>query len=212
MLERGGGPAETAMLSTIPAILASALLPLLTLDCVSGRNIHWYAGPYLGFVHQFEVCPSVERVVLIFRISHFNPVRPFDNQILSGNMTFRVDVMDNHWTFVDFAVRSNNQWKENAFIMNFPKTGCSSLRENVPDFFRIIAKYSGASTDKAVPCRVPAGRYIFSNEPVNWTFPHFPVMPYGHYRIRARARPSSTSTRINFCMILDVEAIPKPGG
>ncbi|XP_034232282.1 uncharacterized protein LOC117640127 isoform X2 [Thrips palmi] len=184
MLERGGGPAETAMLSTIPAILASALLPLLTLDCVSGRNIH----------------------------CHFNPVRPFDNQILSGNMTFRVDVMDNHWTFVDFAVRSNNQWKENAFIMNFPKTGCSSLRENVPDFFRIIAKYSGASTDKAVPCRVPAGRYIFSNEPVNWTFPHFPVMPYGHYRIRARARPSSTSTRINFCMILDVEAIPKPGG
>ncbi|XP_034238092.1 uncharacterized protein LOC117643358 [Thrips palmi] len=146
----------------------------------------------------------------LIRASHFNPARPYDLQTISGNLTFKEDMRDNYWSRVDLAVRSNNQWKENAFVFNFPKLGCTAIREHAPDFFRVVAKYSGAPTDKAIPCVIPAGVYVVKNESVSWTFPNFPVIPYGRYRFRVTSRSSSTSRTPVLCLEVDCEAIPKP--
>ena len=54
------------------------------------------------------------------------------------------------------AQRSNNEWKENALVFNFPNVGCTALREHIPDLFRVAAKLSGAPMDKKMPCVIPA--------------------------------------------------------
>lgn len=46
--------------------------------------------------------------------------------------------------------RSNNQWKENAFVFNLP-AACSAIREHIPDLFRVM--FGGLS--KRGPCHVP---------------------------------------------------------
>ncbi|XP_034256781.1 uncharacterized protein LOC117654311 [Thrips palmi] len=144
------------------------------------------------------------------RPSHFNPSRPFDRQTLTGYFKPKVNVTNNNWARVDLAVRSNNQWKDNAFVLNFRNSACSTMREHVPDFFRIVAKHSGATTDTKAPCVIPAGHFAFKNESVAWTFPSFPVMPYGRYKFRATGGFSKSTAHPSFCVAVDCEVIPKP--
>ncbi|XP_034231875.1 uncharacterized protein LOC117639920 isoform X2 [Thrips palmi] len=194
----------------LPIVVWSVLL--LPLDHVQSKAIKTFAGPYIAFGHTFDVCPSENLHVLNIRASHFNPFRPFELQVLVGNATFREDMMDNFWSQVHMAVRSNNQWKENAFVFNFPNVGCSAIRDHVPDLYRMLAKQSGASMDKTVPCRLPAGVWPFKNEPVNWSFPNFPIMPYGRYKFRVSARSNSNKDlrSLSACLEVDCEVIPRP--
>ncbi|XP_034238324.1 uncharacterized protein LOC117643504 [Thrips palmi] len=193
----------------LPFILLWTIGPLLALGNVRSKNINNFAGPYIAFGHKFDPCPSDGTIEVLIRASHFNPARPYDLQTISGNLSSKEDMKDNYWSRVEMAVRSNNQWKDNAFIFNFPRLGCTAIREQVPDLFRIIAKHSGAPTDKAAPCVIPAGVYVLKNESVSWTFPNFPVIPYGRYRFRVTSR-SITSRTTLLCLEVDCEAIPKP--
>ncbi|XP_034240745.1 uncharacterized protein LOC117644986 [Thrips palmi] len=126
-------------------------------------------------------------------------------------MTFRRNIEDDFWLYVDLALRNNNEWKENAFMIKFPNVGCTALRDQAPSVFGIIAKSTGAPTDKKERCFIPKGQYDV-NGPVNWTFPNFPIMPYGRYRLHLRTLGDPYKDPIvRYCAILDCEIIPRPG-
>ncbi|XP_034232836.1 uncharacterized protein LOC117640443 [Thrips palmi] len=197
--------------SPLPSLAVWALLlPPLALDCVRSKRLHSYAGPFITYLHTWKACPSNKIVEANFRPGPFSRSRPYDLQTLSGNLTIRAPFTDRVWTETDLAVWANNQWKENAFKFPFPKTGCSELREQMPDFFRVVAKHTGASTDLKDPCVVPVGHSVLKDEPVNWTFPNFPTMPYGRYRYRMRSRLTRNSPIVCMCVAVDCEVIPKP--
>ncbi|XP_034251882.1 uncharacterized protein LOC117651715 [Thrips palmi] len=195
----------------LPSIMIWTILaPLLTFDHVRSKRLNTFAGPFIAYAHAWDLCPSDGSIEMTLRSSHFNPLKPSERQTVSGNVSFKIDYTDQFWSHADLALRSNNQWKENAFLFQFRKMGCSGIRDQIPDFFRVLAKHSGASMDRREPCVLPAGHYILKNEPVNWTFPNFPVMPYGRYRLRIRSRTARDSPVTRFCILVDCEVIPKP--
>ncbi|XP_034240132.1 uncharacterized protein LOC117644630 [Thrips palmi] len=193
--------------------LLVGVLLLNGVDQVRSKAIHTFAGPFIAFAHTIDPCPSDGIAEVFIRPSHFNPIRPFEKQTLQGYMRSSYNVSDDLLAHVDMAIRSNNQWKDNAFVFNFPNSGCTALREHLPDMYRIVAKYTGAPLDKKKPCIIPGGYFDFKNETISWTFPHFPVMPYGRYKFRISARHMSvvkTTTVPHFCVYADCEIIPKP--
>ncbi|XP_034244362.1 uncharacterized protein LOC117647001 isoform X2 [Thrips palmi] len=119
---------------------------------VESKRLNTFAGPFIAYGHSFSPCESDGGAVIHIRATHFNPLRPYDLQLLTGNFTIKENIGDDSWSLVDMAVRSNNEWKENAFVFNFPKMGCSGMREQFPNFYRIISKHTGAPMDRAVPC------------------------------------------------------------
>ncbi|XP_034245818.1 uncharacterized protein LOC117647935 [Thrips palmi] len=202
---------RSIMSSILPSIVMWTLVPLLISDHVRCKNINTYAGPFIAYVHSATMCPSDRTISHFVRFSHFNPVRPFDLQKMWGNVTFNLNFTDNFWSRIDWALRANNQWKENFYIMDFPKTGCSALRDHIPDLFRTLAKLSGAPTDKRTACVIPAGFYEFINEPVSWLLPPLTVLPYGRYRVRMKSRTDSDSRATSrLCLEVDCEFVPKP--
>ncbi|XP_034240133.1 uncharacterized protein LOC117644631 [Thrips palmi] len=160
-------------------------------------------------MNTYTSCPSDGSAVVHLRASHFRPARPYDLQVITSNLSLTRDVEDNFWLYLDLAVRNNNEWKENAFIVKFANIGCTTIRDQAPGIYGIIAKSTGAPTDKNKRCFIPKGQYDV-NGPVNWTLPNFPIMPYGRYRIHLRARGDPNSP-VRYCAIVDCEAIPKPG-
>lgn len=65
---------------------------------------------------------------------------------------------------VTLASRSNNQWKENAFVLNFKNKACSEWRTNMPDFCRKLFKMA----DKG-PCRIAPVRLQWSMDAIKQT-------------------------------------------
>ncbi|XP_034247045.1 uncharacterized protein LOC117648586 [Thrips palmi] len=196
--------------------LLSLLVGVLLLNGVgqvTSKAIHSFAGPYIAFVHTVFPCPSLRLAEVSVRASHFNPLKPFDKQTVQGYARSSYNVTDNFLTKVTMAVRSNNQWKENAFVFTFPNSGCTAIRDHLPDLFRVIAKHSGASMNKKDPCLIPGGSYKFKNESVSWTAPHFPVMPYGRYKFHMAAyfmNLTKAEAEPRFCVSCDCEIVPKP--
>ncbi|XP_034250263.1 uncharacterized protein LOC117650771 [Thrips palmi] len=142
------------------------------------------------------------------RTTHFNPSRPFDLQIATTNLSLKVDVADHFW-LVSFSVTGPRERKENAFHFKFPNVGCSVIRAHAPGIFSIISKHTGASMDKNEPCFIPKGEY-YMTEPVNMTFPYFPMMVYGRYRLHLQCR-DAPKLPVKFCGYMDFEIIPRPG-
>ncbi|XP_034239385.1 uncharacterized protein LOC117644225 [Thrips palmi] len=179
-------------MSLLCLFLGGALV-LSVLQQVQSKYINSFAGPFIVVAHTIEPCPSDGSVVLMLRPSHFYPARPFDRQTLTGQMWSKHNLTDNLLAHVDMAVRSNNQWKDNAFVFKFPNSGCSVLRDHLPDMWRIM------------------GHVVVKNESVSWTFPHFPVMPYGRYKFRVVTRFMNKAAAIPLsCLTVDCEIIPKP--
>ncbi|XP_034246208.1 uncharacterized protein LOC117648101 isoform X2 [Thrips palmi] len=183
------------------------LLPAL--DLVSSKFIPSFAGPYTAFVHTIDACPSDGTFVLQFRPTHFNRARPNERQRVTGNATVKKPVTDNFWSTVNLAVRANNEWKENFFVNKFSRQGCTAIRLHSPELFNLVVKYTGASADKNAPCVIPPGFFVVKDEPISWTFPNFPIMPYGRYRFRGTSRDSETSNITRLCIDVDCEVIPK---
>ncbi|KAJ1528379.1 hypothetical protein ONE63_006794 [Megalurothrips usitatus] len=100
--------------------------------------------------------------------------------------------------------RSNNDWKANAFVFNFPSSACSSFYDNMPDISRIV--FGGLT--KPTPC-VRQGVFKFNDQPVNWTFPNVPVMPYGYWRLRFASGPKKAK-QASICVIVEAHTIPQP--
>ncbi|XP_026285472.1 uncharacterized protein LOC113211336 [Frankliniella occidentalis] len=115
------------------------------------------------------------------RTTHFNPQKPKEIQLLNGNVTAVNRTFDDSLpAAVILDIRSNNQWKENAFVFRFRKRACTALRTNIPFFYDALFKKSEM---KGV-CSHGPGVYEVNNVPVEWTFPNVPIMPYGVYRFR----------------------------
>ncbi|XP_034240057.1 uncharacterized protein LOC117644589 [Thrips palmi] len=197
------------MRSKLHFVVMGTLPALLLIGRVCCKNINTFAGPYIVNLRMLEACPSDGTLEINVRPTHFNPSRPFDLQLLTGNVSVKEDIEDRFYANINVAVWANNQWKENFFIMTFPQCGCTAAREQAPDVFRIIADHSGAEMDKKKPCRIPPGFYVLKNEPVNLNFPYFKVMPYGRYmaRIKTRYRNSNVT---RFCLTFDFEMVQKP--
>ncbi|KAJ1526616.1 hypothetical protein ONE63_008202 [Megalurothrips usitatus] len=129
-----------------------AFTQLLAITCV----VTHFQGPFIAYVDKLTVCDygngTDYRHYLQVKITHFNPLKPFEPQIWNGNFTNPEEVNDNNKVRVRMDVRNNNQWKENAFIFNFPKDGCSNAKKHMPtDFLRFFSKGSRCAIPKVRP-------------------------------------------------------------
>ncbi|KAK3921736.1 Urease subunit beta [Frankliniella fusca] len=141
------------------------------------------------------------RMSWVLRPSHFNPLKPAELQLLSGNMTLTVPITDSLAGNASLDRWSNNQWKENAFVGVFPNGACRHTRGNIPGVFEVFFK--PGNTDV---CRIEAGVYQVEREPVDWTFPNVPIMPYGFYRFKITYYKGNDQ---HFCGAVDCHVIPK---
>ncbi|XP_052129051.1 uncharacterized protein LOC113202244 [Frankliniella occidentalis] len=173
---------------------------------VVGKNIPSFAGPYMVVLISAYDCPDnldyFDSVNM--RFSHFNPAAPYQKQRAYGNSTFKTDYDDRRWGSVIADIRSNNQWKLNAFHFNKTKNNCSDCRKDSPQWFR--AMYN-QDPNAPGPCLVKKGLYIMNGTAVDhFNAPRIPVLPYGHYRLRAI---NGIQNRMLGCMMSEIKVIPK---
>ncbi|XP_026286185.1 uncharacterized protein LOC113211881 [Frankliniella occidentalis] len=137
------------------------------------------------------------------RATHFNPLKPKALQRLTGNVTSTSGIFgDNEWAKTIVDVRSNNQWKENAFVFKFNNKACQTLKVNIPGFYEVVLK----KREVKGACMFKAGVYEFNDAPIDWTCPNVPIMPYGHYRVRIMIGKAET---LYVCWVIEAKAIPK---
>ncbi|KAJ1528911.1 hypothetical protein ONE63_007280 [Megalurothrips usitatus] len=105
--------------------------------------------------------------------------------------------------------RSNYEWKPNALVFNFPNSACSTILEQIPDFARIAF---GGQVFNRKPCVIPAGTYTYTNEPINWTFPKFPVLPYGYWRTRLLVGRNEERMACTFTEAYTIPMLPRSVG
>ncbi|XP_052129917.1 uncharacterized protein LOC127751044 [Frankliniella occidentalis] len=171
-----------------------------------GKGIHSFAGPFIIYISAVNDCKDVNSPIVTHRtrFSHFNPRRPFDKQTLSGNITVPVPIDDTWWGSITLDIRSNNQWKSNAFIFNITQHFCSAMRKNVPGYFHAAF---GLDPNSKAPCLIPNGTHTFKDEPVSWDPPNVPIMPYGFYRSH---NVGGVGRHMHACYLTECHIIPKP--
>ncbi|KAK3912925.1 Major facilitator-type transporter ecdC [Frankliniella fusca] len=215
MLRRGLSGALQALL------LTSLLGPLTTKHRVESKPatkwINSYAGPYIVTMASWRECDNVRMdevaARLLFELTQFRS-HGLDVQKklqrITGNATLIQPLTDKGSIVIRAASRSNNQWKENALILKFPKV-CQSLMDSFPDFVRKIYKIEPDDFRKnSKPCVIPKGVYEAEDVPVNWTMPRITVLPYSTWRMQfifdwgtdAKPRPVQ-------CFITEVTTHPK---
>ncbi|XP_034249696.1 uncharacterized protein LOC117650397 [Thrips palmi] len=184
---------------------ADYMIVLCIFACGSAaKSIPGYAGPYIAIVERILSCNDDDPKLRMFlHVSHFNRYNPTEKQRVSGNVTVFETFDDDVWMDIRLGLRSNNEWKKNAFVFKFPNQGCSRFRAFLPSFFSVM--YKGVSMVGA--CSVPAGVYVF-DEPVDWTFPNVPVFPYGHYLATMKGGRGNTNI-IKMCSQFELRIIPK---
>ncbi|XP_026287610.1 uncharacterized protein LOC113212946 [Frankliniella occidentalis] len=185
------------------------LVPLLALigtDAIHGKVINSLIGPYITYGERFYTCEPVNPTLpwkWYIRHSHFNPRKPKELQRLTGNVTGSTYSYDDScWGKAVVDVRSNNQWKENAFVFDFKNNPCRAFRENMPGIFNFLYKQGGVEGT----CKFKPEIYLLNDTPMDWTFPNIPVLPYGHYRVRVSAGKAEI---VFCCLAADVRVIPK---
>ncbi|XP_052125617.1 uncharacterized protein LOC127749833 [Frankliniella occidentalis] len=149
---------------------------------IHGKVMKNLIGPYIVYGEHFTNCEPNLPSTWYLRASHFNPRKPKELQVLNGNWTISFMFDDNTWVKVVIDVRSNNQWKENAFVLNFKNNGCRALKENAPELYNQVFKQAEVS---GAHCSLKPGTYEVNNTKAAWIFPNLPAFPYGHYRLRA---------------------------
>ncbi|KAJ1520324.1 hypothetical protein ONE63_004523 [Megalurothrips usitatus] len=158
-------------------------------------------GAYTAYTKAFSICdigtPTTYRWYV--RVSHFNPARPKELQRVTGNLSFPTPFSDHFGAKVVLDARSNNQWKENAFVFSFKNKACTMSQVHIPDAFRVF--FGGHQ------CPLPQNFVVqFVDEAVAWLFPQVPVMPYGHWRFRYMVRSSNVTYS---CLAAEAITIPK---
>ncbi|XP_052128318.1 uncharacterized protein LOC113205824 isoform X4 [Frankliniella occidentalis] len=202
-------PTAASLPSSTAQLLESILMALAIITCgqaVHGKGINSMIGPYTAYGERFYMCEPDNRPLpwrWHFRATHFNPYKPKELQRLTGNVTTTIGTFDdNCWMKVIVDARSNNQWKENAYIFNFRKNACRVLKENAPGFYEQVLKKREV---KGV-CAFNPGVYEADNAPIDWSFPNVPILPYGQYRFRVMVGRDKT---LNACWAADARTIPK---
>ncbi|XP_052123625.1 uncharacterized protein LOC127749464 [Frankliniella occidentalis] len=182
-------------------------LALLSSTSIHSKPINTLAGPYKIVVERFYTCQPDDRVPSwswYMRASHFNPMKPKELQRVTGNFTIKPGPLDNSlWGKANMGVRSNNQWKENAFVGIFKNSACRHLKENIPGFFNAFFQ----STETKGVCSVKPGTYEINDVPIDWTFPKIPIMPYAHYRFNVSFGKDDI---LLGCFVVENRVIPKP--
>ena len=87
--------------------------------------------------------------------------------LLNTNLSFSRQM------YVQVDKRANNQWKQNYFVLNFPKGACSTLRVNSRDFYRVMFKLD---PDLPGPCVIPAVSIVAGNT-TTWRSHHLIPIP-----------------------------------
>ncbi|XP_052127049.1 uncharacterized protein LOC113210445 [Frankliniella occidentalis] len=187
--------------------MSLVLVPLLALMCqggIHGKGINSLIGPYIAYTERFYMCEDNNTPLpwrWNLRVSHFNPLKPKELQRLTGNLTGATPFDDSCWSKVILDTWSNNQWKENAFRANFKNNACKALKEHIPGFYEKISRMEMKDA-----CMLKPGVYEFNNTSVDWTFPKFAIMPYGHYRFRLLV---GKAERRLACFVVECKIIPK---
>ncbi|XP_034238660.1 uncharacterized protein LOC117643713 isoform X3 [Thrips palmi] len=83
-----------SIMSSLFCLLGEALM-LSFVHQAGSNTINSFAGPFIAFGHTFEPCPSDGSAMASIRASHFNPVKPFDRQMLTGYMSANFNISDN---------------------------------------------------------------------------------------------------------------------
>ncbi|XP_052128313.1 uncharacterized protein LOC113211474 isoform X2 [Frankliniella occidentalis] len=175
---------------------------LLCQKSIHGKALNTVYGPYTAYTERFYNC---ERDNLPdqwhLRTTHFNPLKPREVQLLTGNLTVEEPIDDSCCGLkVILDTRSNNQWKENAFIFAYKSNVCRTIKENMPGFYNLFFKkeVNGAC--------VKPGVYQVNNAPIEWIFPNVPIMPYGQYRFRLMVHKPD---HLIACIVVECRLVPK---
>ncbi|XP_052131207.1 uncharacterized protein LOC113209239 isoform X2 [Frankliniella occidentalis] len=165
-------------------------------------------GPYVTYGERFYTCEPDNRLLpwtLRLRGSHFNPQKPKEAQLITGNVTAVNETFDDScWIKVILDLRSNNQWKENNFVFSFRRNACHALRSNIPKFYEHIFK---KRADDKGACILKPGVYAVNNTPIDWSFPNVPIFPYGQYRFRMTF---GRGEDLFACWVAETKCLPKP--
>ncbi|XP_052126705.1 uncharacterized protein LOC113206000 isoform X2 [Frankliniella occidentalis] len=172
------------------------LVALMCQEGIHSKPLNSLIGPFIAYAERFYLCEPDNHPLpwsWHLRVTHFNPYKPRELQLVTGNVTFaNIKVVADNW--------SNNQWKENAFIFYFRRNACQAVRTNIPGFYESVLKKEtkGACAVKGV--------YEVNNTPVNWTFPNVPIMPYANYRLRIML---GKAENVHGCVAVDCKIVPK---
>ncbi|XP_026289822.1 uncharacterized protein LOC113214601 isoform X2 [Frankliniella occidentalis] len=185
-------------------------LALMCQQAIHGKRYNSLVGPYVAYGELFYSCDPNNTTLpwnWHLRASHFNPYKPKELQLVTGNVTgVNVAIDDSCWAKVVVDLWSNNQWKENAFIFYFKNGACHALTDNMPGFYEQFFKTQMMQENKG-RCIVKPGVYKVNNTPVDWTFPRVPIIPYGRYRFRLSA---GKAENVYGCVMADARTVPKP--
>ncbi|KAK3907586.1 Glucose-6-phosphate isomerase [Frankliniella fusca] len=165
--------------------MRNSLLHLLTVCTLTGAvsaGSLSIMGPYTIYAEKMYQCEpgeSTGKITIEAEVTKFDVKRPHNLQLVTATMNMTRPFTDNYWGKVRVDAYSNGQWKPNALVFPFKERGCTNMRTHLGMVF--MALFKKKNMDKKV-CHVPAGIYSCDKEPMNWTFPHFPILPYGFYR------------------------------
>ncbi|XP_026280895.1 uncharacterized protein LOC113208204 [Frankliniella occidentalis] len=178
-------------------MLLLAIVVLLTSKLTSHQVepatkwINSFAGPWIATLGPINQCPGgrvgdiVRFNLLITQFRHPSIDSQKMLQRLTGNVTVDEELTNKGASILRFATRSNNQWKENALVLKFAIGCCRSLMDYFPGFTRNIYHLDPDDYQKGgKPCVIPKDVYYADEEPVNWTIPKVPVLPYGLFRLQ----------------------------
>ncbi|XP_026281095.1 uncharacterized protein LOC113208356 [Frankliniella occidentalis] len=183
------------------------VLALMSHSGILGKAINSIMGPYIFYLERMYACEPQKQALpwrWYFRTTRFNPYKPREPQLLTGNMTGDAAVDDSCSGKIKAAVWSNNQWKENAFVFAFKNRVCTSLKENVPSVWDLFFKSREEKGD--VGCTIKTGFYEYDNVPLRLVFPKVPVLTYGRYRVTVTA---SKAGDLYHCMEAEGRVTPK---
>ncbi|XP_052131795.1 uncharacterized protein LOC127751777 [Frankliniella occidentalis] len=170
---------------------------------IHGKAFNSIFGPYTAYTERFY---NGEHDNLscrwYLRATHFNPLKPREVQLLTGNVTIDEVIDDRCGIKGVLDVRSNNQWKENAFVFYYKSNACQKVKENIPGFYNLFFKKSEIKGT----CALKPGVYEVNNAPAEWSFPNVPTMPYGQYRFRVLANKFD---RLISNLVVDCRVVPK---
>ncbi|XP_026289098.1 uncharacterized protein LOC113214058 isoform X1 [Frankliniella occidentalis] len=179
-----------------------ATVAVAALHAVGAKQIHNFAGPWDAWLERADMCNANaddERIQVKF--SHYNPNKKFVPQTWSGFANLSREMDDSWWVKAPLAIRSNNQWKENAFVFYFPTKGCSNGRDIAPACLKPFFTKAGT------PCLIKQQVIQFQNTTMPMEFPKLPRLVYGYYRLELSAGPKNKKSE--YCVNAMVHIIPK---
>ncbi|XP_026289006.2 uncharacterized protein LOC113213990 [Frankliniella occidentalis] len=192
--------------SKMSFIVALALISPLG---IHGKVLNNFMGPFIAYTERFSLCESNNQPLpwrWHLRGTHFNPAKPRESQLLTGNITGEKYPLDNKsWAKVVIDVRSNNQWKENGFIFSFKDKACQNFKDHIPTVYELFFKKNETKGE----CKIEPGVYEVENGPIRWVFPKFPIGFYGHFRFKLMFGMDEIQYA---CMSVDCKTIPKGVG